>query len=706
MRKLLALASVFGFCLALPVQEANAVWGKNGWGRNGWGKNGWGKNGWGKNGWGKNGWGKNGWGKNGYSANNENPTFLTDYELAKLMISTPLVQASWEGNSLMYQQLNHPPTLEFVTYLYAVACGPGDTFNIKPYNSGGYGVASFTVTISGNFDLARLYGSNWCSPGGVLTDPARYAISAAMLALENPFGMENMVSLRSDVIPMSDQVGAFPYVKGTGETVRSAQPSVAGTSSLVDSDWVGDLIYRCTPEYTWSGAGVATRAFSTYPMANQDTMLRVCPGGQMCDGVTGTYNVPTGGALNSYPFVSPATTIGQNDDYPYVAPYNLNSYVTFACPATGFASLQWRAYSSVNTKAMAPALALSRGGADPYFRPATEREYLSNREGAFYGDILHPKALHKFWLTNPVRVQSTNAYRSCNVNGQCEGINPQMKGTESRHPFAFFVADKSWSNAQSYWALRGCSATAGEGCIANFVGVANGPTTSGSFIGASAVPNCKEWSNFSDTFSYSKDAVTGLPNGDFNGCTFQGNYVAITTFLPADSPCQNVGTGNYLSPSPSGQAGSCYYDTREKNRPTQIRPVSAWQSSTLYSYPYYGYANYAIDGSTYGSWPYVTHTNYDTGAYLAVDLGKFYTLTSLQIYGRTDCCVDRLSNFKVQVSDDAANWATVYTFNTTNTTTYNWVDLRNVRARYLRVQLNGANYLSIAELMPFGFATD
>jgi hypothetical protein len=44
---------------------------------------------------------------------------------------------------------------------------------------------------------------------------------------------------------------------------------------------------------------------------------------------------------------------------------------------------------------------------------------------------------------------------------------------------------------------------------------------------------------------------------------------------------------------------------------------------------------------------------YEQGAWWQVDLGSQKKISQIIIYNRTDCCVDRLSNYQVSISDKA-----------------------------------------------------
>lgn len=77
----------------------------------------------------------------------------------------------------------------------------------------------------------------------------------------------------------------------------------------------------------------------------------------------------------------------------------------------------------------------------------------------------------------------------------------------------------------------------------------------------------------------------------------------------------------------------------------------------------YAFASNAIDGNTDGNYYHQStqHTNSDSGlaegngyAWWQVALDQDYTIDSITIWNRTDCCTARLSEFTVSVFDDAS----------------------------------------------------
>lgn len=123
---------------------------------------------------------------------------------------------------------------------------------------------------------------------------------------------------------------------------------------------------------------------------------------------------------------------------------------------------------------------------------------------------------------------------------------------------------------------------------------------------------------------------------------------------------------------------------------------TATQSSTDYK----GDPSRAVDGNWDGEWSRgsVTHTQKEFQPWWQVDLGKVQRLKGITLYNRTDCCKDRLSNFRLLVSENGRDWH-VYPH---PDPAPGHVHFRMDRAaRYVKVQLNGTNALSLAEVVVF-----
>jgi hypothetical protein len=141
------------------------------------------------------------------------------------------------------------------------------------------------------------------------------------------------------------------------------------------------------------------------------------------------------------------------------------------------------------------------------------------------------------------------------------------------------------------------------------------------------------------------------------------------------------------------------------------RPAA--QSSTIDSST--AGAGAASDGKTDGNFYHgsVTSTNRDPNAWWQVDLGSSKAVGSIVIWNRIDCCTSRLSDYWVFVSDTpfrpgdtpatlqkrAGTWKSHQTAAPDPAAT---ISAGGAKGRYLRVQLNGTDYLSLAEVQVFG----
>jgi hypothetical protein len=125
-------------------------------------------------------------------------------------------------------------------------------------------------------------------------------------------------------------------------------------------------------------------------------------------------------------------------------------------------------------------------------------------------------------------------------------------------------------------------------------------------------------------------------------------------------------------------------------------------------------ASRAVDDNTDGNWlgNSVTHTAYESQPWWQVDLGQAAAIQSIQVFNRKDCCTDRLSDFYVFVSPTDMSGKTVAQLLADSTVARLHVDTLGsaasvalplaVQGRFVKLQLVGANYLSLAEVQVFG----
>ncbi len=145
--------------------------------------------------------------------------------------------------------------------------------------------------------------------------------------------------------------------------------------------------------------------------------------------------------------------------------------------------------------------------------------------------------------------------------------------------------------------------------------------------------------------------------------------------------------------------------------PVQLSPVGATQSSTGYG----GHAARAIDGNTSGDWGMssITHTNLESQPWLDIDLGAVSDVTEVTVWNRTNCCSDRLSDFHVLISESPFTGTLSSNLTDPDITSYfhsgtlsgSSVSIPIVgTGQYVRIQLQGSNYLSLAEVSITGTA--
>jgi hypothetical protein len=139
------------------------------------------------------------------------------------------------------------------------------------------------------------------------------------------------------------------------------------------------------------------------------------------------------------------------------------------------------------------------------------------------------------------------------------------------------------------------------------------------------------------------------------------------------------------------------------------RGKTASQSSTYSG----AAASRAVDGNTDGNFNNgsVTHTNADAGAWWALDLGASSQITNVNLWARTDCCEWRTNNVYLLVSDSpitstALNTARAQAGVSSYLVSGNMLRPSTVAVnrtgRYIRVQLQNSDNLSLAEVEVMG----
>ncbi|WP_333770738.1 RICIN domain-containing protein [Streptomyces sp. IBSBF 2435] len=131
-----------------------------------------------------------------------------------------------------------------------------------------------------------------------------------------------------------------------------------------------------------------------------------------------------------------------------------------------------------------------------------------------------------------------------------------------------------------------------------------------------------------------------------------------------------------------------------------------------------GDAAHGVDGNTDGVFTdgSVTHTGADANAWWQVDLGSSRPVGDIALWNRTDCCADRLTDYWVLVSDtpfaagltpqQQALQPGVRSSHRTSQAASPTPLTAGRTGRYVRVQLSGTGYLSLAEVQVFAPAYD
>lgn len=139
------------------------------------------------------------------------------------------------------------------------------------------------------------------------------------------------------------------------------------------------------------------------------------------------------------------------------------------------------------------------------------------------------------------------------------------------------------------------------------------------------------------------------------------------------------------------------------------RGAAATQVSTSYG----GEAARAVDGNTSGNYGDYTVTATANGPqdWWQVDLGTLAAVETIRIHNRTDCCRERLSDYYVLASPTPMTGRSLAALLSDPTVVKQFVTGESptqlslsfgTMARYVRVQLTGTNYLSLAEVEVMG----
>jgi hypothetical protein len=192
--------------------------------------------------------------------------------------------------------------------------------------------------------------------------------------------------------------------------------------------------------------------------------------------------------------------------------------------------------------------------------------------------------------------------------------------------------------------------------------------------------------SFTDSFGATwHDLTVGLSNGD---ATFNVVTTEVTAAEASDFVAVAATSGGAVL---SGSPGSPY-----------LRNLALGKSASQSPTEWGGDPGRAVDGNPSGNWTdnSVTHTQTLSQPWWQVDLGAVKSVRSIDIFNRTDCCADRLTNYNVMTSTNGSTWSTINHATQAGNPSSLAV---NAQARYVKVQLVGTNPLSLAEVYVWGW---
>jgi hypothetical protein len=199
----------------------------------------------------------------------------------------------------------------------------------------------------------------------------------------------------------------------------------------------------------------------------------------------------------------------------------------------------------------------------------------------------------------------------------------------------------------------------------------------------------------------------------------QGNSTATSTPAPSATATPTVTSTtkptNTGTPTPTQTSTVVVTPTPAADEVNLAQGKNASQSSNYMTTV--GLAPNAVDGNTDGAFinKSVTHTKFEIQPWWQVDLGKQVDITSINVWNRTDCCSERLSDFYVLVSNlpfSSGNLDTVRAQGGVSSYLVSGVGGEpssieiNRAGRYVRVQLTDNDALSLAEVEVMGSDTN
>ncbi|WP_163997371.1 hypothetical protein [Pyxidicoccus caerfyrddinensis] len=371
---------------------------------------------------------------NALSANPTSNGLLASNALTSLFGPTAI-----SGPAHIRLQLQDPDAQKFMEYLVGCALPAGDILEWYDPRAASAGPRKW-------------YGKAGLCPDWATSAPTgecKRLVSACILARNNALGRRVELSIRGE---HWTGPGVFTMEPVTRPAEQDPNPLVAlnsftpcagtQTGAARDCGWKADAIGSCTPgSQVWVGAGGPTSCPG--PGLGSSTggqmVLRVCDGIVGCDHLGGRFVTE---AVGSCAGSAPVTS--------FTCPYQGN-------PTTAWFSVMTAPWSSLDTTSSATVAVSSSAGAQYNL---SEQQVYGMREGAFYGNLFDPVALHP--QVNVYVAREGDTYTVV-------GDNVHVQGSIYRKMFSCY--DPSWSSGAAYSSNRVCALpSSGENCAATVTG--------------------------------------------------------------------------------------------------------------------------------------------------------------------------------------------------------------------------------------------
>jgi len=336
-------------------------------------------------------------------------------------------------------------------------------------------------------------------------------------------------------------------------------------------------------------------------------------------------------------------------------------------------------------------------------------EFASSSQGEIHGigfdadDTLSQNQIFQLWGTQTWGIQNFANYSPSGFVSYEIPVGTFYTGTAMRMVFANDF-DAGSGNISQFRNIRVFESTGNTGNRSPVVGA---PGNQNSVTGVAVSLQLSGSDADGDSLSWT---ASGLPQG----LSIAANTGRIFGTPSAAGSFSVVATAT----DPAGAADTTSFNWTVTNptsggTPTNVAPQgTATQVSTLSVGLDLG-ASKANDGGTNGDFQAFTlaHTDLAAEAWWEIDLGGSFDLSRIEIFNRTDCCAASLQNFHVFVSDapfvSTSVAATQSQPGVLDLAQTGIAPTRSVialarRGRFVRIQLEAADYLQLAEVEIYG----